>query len=170
MKTAKEHIEDGEKRCFTCKKVKNINEFYRHKEKLDGHEYSCKECRNAYSMLLKRKHYNPAKELAIKKERKKNPEFFEKERKALSERYKRNPEKFKARDITKYAVRSGKLNRLPCEVCQNPKSQAHHTDYSKPLEVKWLCHKHHAFVHRKPVPACLDPIEELEEEIKKKMR
>ena len=39
------------------------------------------------------------------------------------------------------------FKRKPCEVCGNPKSHGHHEDYSKPLEVKWLCHKHHQLLH-----------------------
>ena len=43
----------------------------------------------------------------------------------------------------KDAIKSGKLKRLPCEVCGNIKSQMHHPDYSKPLKVRWLCPKYH---------------------------
>lgn len=46
------------------------------------------------------------------------------------------------------AVVRGKLVKLACEVCGNTKSEAHHADYSKPLDVMWLCRKHHKDVHR----------------------
>lgn len=55
----------------------------------------------------------------------------------------RNPEKVRARDAVANAIRRGKLSRLPCEVCGEVKSEAHHGDYSKPLEVRWLCRPHH---------------------------
>ena len=44
------------------------------------------------------------------------------------------------------------LVKLPCSYlgCQELKVEAHHSDYSKPLEVVWLCSKHHKLVHRKP--------------------
>src|SRR4051812_39153823 len=45
--------------------------------------------------------------------------------------------------IFKIALRKGVLTRQPCEVCGSEKSQAHHEDYSKPLEVRWLCRPHH---------------------------
>lgn len=48
----------------------------------------------------------------------------------------------KARCAVKYAVKSGRLKRTPCELCGNPKVQAHHADYGKPLEVRWLCRVH----------------------------
>ncbi len=50
-----------------------------------------------------------------------------------------NPEKRKAHVKIKYAIRAGKIRRSPCVECSEPKSHAHHTDYSKPLQVIWLC-------------------------------
>jgi hypothetical protein len=55
----------------------------------------------------------------------------------------RDPEKESARRRVRNAVRSGKLTRSPCEVCGVAKSEGHHDDYSKPLDVRWLCRKHH---------------------------
>jgi hypothetical protein len=43
----------------------------------------------------------------------------------------------------------GKIKMLPCEICGELLVEAHHTDYSKPLDVKWLCIKHHRILHRK---------------------
>ena len=43
-------------------------------------------------------------------------------------------------------VNKGLLLKKPCEVCGNPKSEAHHyLGYDKIhwLDIKWLCHKHH---------------------------
>jgi hypothetical protein len=57
-----------------------------------------------------------------------------------------NPEKRKAHSITNNALRSGTINRHPCCVCGN-KAQAHHEDYSKPLEIIWFCSRHHADRH-----------------------
>jgi uncharacterized OB-fold protein len=61
----------------------------------------------------------------------------------------RNPDKIKAQSSIANAVRDGKILRKPCEKCGNPVSQAHHPDYSKPLEVVWLCVKHHREIHRR---------------------
>lgn len=44
------------------------------------------------------------------------------------------------------AIRAGELKRMPCEACGSQRVQAHHDDYEKPLEVRWLCpscHKRH---------------------------
>lgn len=59
------------------------------------------------------------------------------------------PEKFKARTALTNAVKAGKIQRRPCVVCGGLKSEGHHEDYSKPLDVVWLCRKHHMERHRK---------------------
>lgn len=58
------------------------------------------------------------------------------------------PEKWKARDKVYREVKKGNLIKLPCEVCSDKKAQAHHEDYSKPLDIKWLCFKHHFQLHK----------------------
>lgn len=44
------------------------------------------------------------------------------------------------------ALRDGKLQRFPCMVC-GEKAEAHHPDYDRPLDVVWLCTKHHSQAH-----------------------
>lgn len=58
-------------------------------------------------------------------------------------------DKWKARQKVEYAVRSGKMKKLPCRDCGAKKVNAHHPDYSKPLEVIWLCPPHHRLEHQK---------------------
>ncbi|MBX4188447.1 MAG: hypothetical protein KW793_04960 [Candidatus Doudnabacteria bacterium] len=58
-----------------------------------------------------------------------------------------NPEKKKAHYKVWYAVKVGKLLRKPCEVCGLKKVHAHHEDYSRPLDVRWLCPSHHQLEH-----------------------
>lgn len=48
----------------------------------------------------------------------------------------------RARRVVVIAFMRGKLKRSPCEVC-GKLGQAHHKDYSRPLDITWLCHKHH---------------------------
>ncbi|MEK6882819.1 MAG: hypothetical protein AABY22_24560 [Nanoarchaeota archaeon] len=62
---------------------------------------------------------------------------------------KRYPEKIKARKKVHYAIKTGKLIKSICEIdeCSEEKTFAHHEDYSKPLEVNWLCRKHHRNKH-----------------------
>lgn len=56
-------------------------------------------------------------------------------------------EKGRAAQQLRDAVRQGKIQRKPCEVCGEPDAQGHHDDYNKPLEVRWLCAKHHREEH-----------------------
>lgn len=57
------------------------------------------------------------------------------------------PEKIAARSAVLVATRSGKLIKQPCEKCGEQKTQAHHDDYSKPLDVRWLCDRCHRIEH-----------------------
>lgn len=50
------------------------------------------------------------------------------------------------RQVANRAIRQGLLVRQPCEVCCAEKVDAHHDDYAKPLDIRWLCrgcHKRH---------------------------
>lgn len=45
-------------------------------------------------------------------------------------------------------LRRGLITKKPCEICNSEGSQMHHEDYSKPLEIKWLCRRHHLDLHK----------------------
>lgn len=61
----------------------------------------------------------------------------------------RDPSKIRARKAVQHAVDAGRLTRCPCEVCgSTARVHAHHDDYSKPLDVMWLCVTHHRERHR----------------------
>lgn len=51
-----------------------------------------------------------------------------------------NPDKYRAHYLTSNAVRDGKLVKKPCAFCKSgTRLHGHHHDYSKPLDVTWLC-------------------------------
>lgn len=50
------------------------------------------------------------------------------------------------------AIECGRLQRKPCEICGATKSEAHHRSYDKPLDVQWLCAKHHMANHTDKIP------------------
>lgn len=50
--------------------------------------------------------------------------------------------------VYKWGLRNGIVTREPCEICHNPKTSGHHTDYAYPMRVVWLCDRHHGKAHR----------------------
>jgi len=63
----------------------------------------------------------------------------------MKDYYRRSPEKQKARKAVQTAVRRGLLVKPEeCSSCgTRGRIEAHHADYSKPLDVEWLCHRCH---------------------------
>lgn len=60
-----------------------------------------------------------------------------------------NKTKVRAEKLLQYAVNKGYIKRKPCKICKAKKTHAHHPDYSKPLEVVFLCPLHHRQLHIK---------------------
>jgi len=60
---------------------------------------------------------------------------------------KRSPEKVQAQSRIAIEIRAGRLVRQPCEICGSENAEAHHEDYSKPREVRWLCTSHYRQRH-----------------------
>lgn len=59
------------------------------------------------------------------------------------------PERQRARELLRNAMRRGEIKRKKCEVCKKPNAQAHHPDYCEPLNVRWFCPLHHSNQHKK---------------------
>ena len=53
----------------------------------------------------------------------------------------------RVRSMTNKAIKRGDLIRLDCEECGKP-AEAHHDNYSKPYDVRWLCFEHHRKWHK----------------------
>ena len=137
------------KKCFKCGETKPIEEFYKHPEMADGHLGKCKECTKKDVSENYRKNIDYYIEYYKNRnhthKRKRQILFYQKKRRRI------NPQKEKAHRAVNNAVKSGRLIRQPCEVCGSKNVQAHHDDYSKPLEVRWLCFKHHRELHGQEV-------------------
>ncbi len=59
-----------------------------------------------------------------------------------------HPERERARLMVRGRIKNGLIKKQPCSMCGSAiRVQAHHDDYSKPLEVRWLCIYHHNVVH-----------------------
>jgi hypothetical protein len=59
----------------------------------------------------------------------------------------RRPLAYRAHTLLNTAVKAGKIFRGSCLFCGSDKVHGHHRDYSKPLEVIWLCAKCHFRLH-----------------------
>ena len=132
--------------CFKCKEEKELTEFYVHPQMKDGHLGKCKSCSRSdtreYNRNNKRhlQEYDRAREKTDK--RKKQKAMYQ------SAHRKNCPGKYKARTATANAIRDGRLIKGPCVECGSMFTQAHHEDYSKPLEVIWYCKQCHPITGR----------------------
>lgn len=135
------------KRCRWCSLVYPLSGFDRHKEMKDGHLNKCKSCVRLYQ----RQRVDRLSQ---------DPEWLEKERKRCREKYdpqkvRRIPRVREAGTAVSNAIRDGRLQKATsCEQCGHDFSkfrcEAHHRDYTKLLEVVWLCAKCHGLQHRLP--------------------
>lgn len=132
-----------EKTCFKCNTLKPLTEFYRHSMMADGHLNKCKDCtkrdvkahRAANDSV---REYDRARALL--------PHRME-QAKRIHRRWKGEfPERRAAHLAVQYALRTGRIERLPCWIC-GEKAEAHHPDYAQPLDVVWLCPRHHKQAH-----------------------
>ncbi len=143
--------------CFKCGDEQPLSEFYKHSAMADGHLNKCKTCTKKDVTAHRNNNLDSVRsydrgrgELEHRKARVR--EYQRTHRaivKAAKERWtKGNRVKARARFLVWKALQSSKLVRQPCEVCGNSATQAHHDDYSKPLEVRWLCDYHHKEHHK----------------------
>lgn len=114
-----------EKRCFKCGKVKPLSEFYAHPMMADGHLNKCKDCAKADAKAHREAY--PERDLDTRL-------------RACA----KNPTHKNANMAVDAALRCGRLNRPErCQGCgrsgDETRLSAHHYDYTKPLDVIWLC-------------------------------
>lgn len=128
-----------EKKCFKCGRTLPLLMFYHHPRMADGRLNKCKEC-TALDMRLHRE---------VNGDR-----IREYDRVRGSVRHKtpfksKFPEKRLAQSRLGHAIRDGAIVKpFFCVRCWDiGKIHGHHTDYSRPLDVIWLCPKCHADMH-----------------------
>ena len=121
-----------EKKCGRCEEVKNVECFNKNKYSKSGLRSQCKDCMKKERADLKY-HYKAWRNSEEKKA------WYAKYRR---DRYQKDKKKVKARNAARV------IKRKPCEVCgATDNIHAHHDDYDKPLDVRFLCLKHHAEWH-----------------------
>lgn len=141
-KQEKEDLEFPPKRR-TCRKCKYI----------EGAEYRKKWTEKNREKIREQVHENylKNKESVLERTRKWKLENKSKFTESWKKSNEKHPLKRAARKIFNHHVEAGKILRAEkCEDCiRLCKTEAHHEDYSRPLDVVWLCRPCHALRHRK---------------------
>lgn len=133
----------AQKLCFKCGTHKPADDFYKHPAMGDGRLGKCKQCTKtdvAANYRAKRMQYSQ-----YERSRFADPHRKLKTRQYQAAARQRNREKYVARSAVGNAVRDGRMVRPSfCQVCESQsRTEAHHYDYSKPLDVVWCCRKCH---------------------------
>ncbi len=139
------------KKCGKCGASKSADCFHKRKASNDGLSAICKECQSVYDKARAMRPDRVAARNAYQKTEK-GAAAVKRAKEAWAERNKgkiaeitknyreQNPKKYRAHSIVSYAIRSGNLHPEPCESCGfDGRTHAHHDDYDKPLNVRWLC-------------------------------
>ena len=151
--------------CRECNTEKPLLEFYKHAAMADGHLNKCIQC--VKSRIKKHREVNLEKIQAYDKARANEPHRVQArkdyskteagkraKKKAMDSYREKFPMKYAAHVITRNGVRDGKL--VPAKICSacgsTKKIEGHHDDYTKPLEVRWLCESCHKDWHRQNQP------------------
>ena len=130
------------KKCFKCNTEKSLSDFYKHPMMKDGHLNKCKQCTKKDVVINRAKNVDYYRQY--------DRERGNRQTKNYNDEYKaRYPKKIAAQRKVAYNVKRGYMTAKPCEVCGEEKTVAHHDDYSKPLDVRWLCQAHHVQWHKK---------------------
>lgn len=135
-----------EKVCSSCKMKKPVSCFGKDRGPLDGLYSHCKECRKIRTRL----DYEKRKEkiLTYCKQYRKTERGKETRKKELAH-YKTTPN-YKAGYLLTNAVRDGRIIKpKTCSKCSvGGKIHGHHYNYTKPLEVVWVCKDCHQWIHK----------------------
>jgi len=135
--------------CNKCGKRKQLNEFHLQGRGLLGRKAACAECKNS----AQSEHWRANKELMRGKHliyRKNNLQGCKK----ASEKHRRaNLDKAAAHATLERAITTRKIKKPNrCSSCGGKRVSTeihgHHEDYSKPLDVMWLCTACHASLHQ----------------------
>ena len=136
------------KTCFRCGVSKPLEDFYKHPMMADGHLGKCKECAKEDVRMHRILHPDIVRETDRRKyaktERGQRAKRLKQLRATVDWRMRR-----KANTMVGNAVRDKKLfPKSACEKCGSTLHiEGHHEDYSKPLDVIWLCRKCHYARH-----------------------
>lgn len=133
--------------CTGCKEQRLLEDFAVNPSRPSGRSGWCKFCHRADGVKRRQDPEYRERQAHQAKIWRETPFGRELHRLSAARERTKFPEKVIARRKVRDAVAAGRLKRLPC-FCGESKTEAHHQDYSKPLEVEWLCPKHHAALRK----------------------
>lgn len=150
--------DDGMKHCRQCGTDKPTSMFSIRSNTKSGLQSECKQCMSARyhadrDAIRKRQKLNwngysiANADKLIEKSRDYRNRTKAKQSEYRNEYRKRFAPKIQAKNMVQLLLAKGGLTKMPCEICSAPVTDAHHDDYAKPLEVRWLCRRHHAIWH-----------------------
>lgn len=140
------------KKCSTCKAEKPHVDFYKDKRTPDGLKSQCKKCHSVTSLLSRDVDNHREYQRNWMRSSKYATREDVRERSMLRTRVRHKGIEVKARALANRAVELGFLDRpVSCPACKTSALtiHAHHEDYSRPLDVIWLCSECHGKKHRK---------------------
>lgn len=132
------------KHCNICDTTKDRHEFHKRKASSDGLAARCKDCQRKYD----NERLRDPKRMKMRIEYQKTEKGKQAHARATKRWIEKNAIKRAVHIITGNAIRDGLLIKKPCEVCGKKNVHAHHDDYARPLDVRWLCEIHHKEWHR----------------------
>lgn len=139
------------KRCSTCEQSFDHSNFYTDTRRTDQLKSQCKKCHCLTTQLSR----DPARHRDNNRRWMRESKYYSRpevrEREMLRSRVKNKSVEAKARALANRAIDLGFLVRpTDCPRCGNrAKIHAHHVDYSRPLDVLWLCVECHGKEHRR---------------------
>ena len=132
-------------KCPSCNKWLSEKEFYKDKRTSNGLTSYCKKCHTKLAIKTRDvDNKNRINREYMRRARKRQPQKF-RNREKIASRKRAKTLKTIARQKLNAAVKNGKIQKPKlCEQCgKSKKLTAHHPDYSKPLDVIWLCYECH---------------------------
>ena len=141
-------IMEASKHCTRCKIEKPLNDFHKLSASKDGLKYWCKTCIKTYAQTPRGKKHQATR--ARKYHQSDKGRVRGREYKKLYQTREYVRFRNKARNDLHTAIRTGKITRPnSCSLCAvECMPEGHHTDYTKPLEVEWLCSTCHIKAHK----------------------
>lgn len=135
------------KQCFKCGRVLDIEDFYTHPRMKDGHLGKCKECTKHDSFIRSRQKSDQIRE--YEKARSQTEKRKQNRRIYVAKYKKEHPERIAINLRVSRAIKSGKIIKPECcSICgKRGQTVAHHHDYSKPLDVIFVCQSCHKRIH-----------------------